>query len=401
MEAKPGPAPTMGQFITMAIKQRTLISLLCLIAGLAFFGVTYLNGCSKGISPTPIPTTTSSSTTTTSITSSTSTSRSSTTTRTTTTVTTTTSQSFSWTTVLDDSTYVFSKIVSSQTRIIACGHESILDSTTDATVFVSCDLSGGDLYVTGEIGVPVRAGDNNHVYQTQSIDGTLLYACAGGNRTPSFMRSLDGGRTWEAYTANFGGGDIYTLNFINADVGAVASYNGVFTTSNRTSSPNNWLHYQIGGNIQAIYMFNNLPASLGVIAESNPAGKIVRTADNWTHTNEAYTDSDGVHALGFMSGNVGIAAGDNGLLAITTNSGDSWTRNRGPFGSTGINDLFCIWGSTEAWAIGGNKVFWTMDSGTTWSSQTLPNFSPDSGMSICWVNGTTWITTHNGKILHN
>ena len=112
-------------------------------------------------------------------------------------------------------------------------------------------------------------------------------------------------------------------------------------------------------------------------------------------------DINAIHGIDNLSL---VAVGDNNTVVFTTNGGDTWTAVTGP--AVGVN-LNTVWmRSASEWIIGtaGGALWYTRDSGTTWTQKAFPGSGSGSvtdvefvTQSVGYMSHTT--TTPSGRIL--
>ena len=92
------------------------------------------------------------------------------------------------------------------------------------------------------------------------------------------------------------------------------------------------------------------------------------TSAQWTNASKSLTGSD-LNAVYFDNSKRGWVAGDNGFLAITKDSGQTWT----PLSintKEAISDIY-FRGADKGYVIAGERVFASVDGGESWREETI------------------------------
>lgn len=227
----------------------------------------------------------------------------------------------------------------------------------------------------------------------------LTVAAGGSPSTPAdIVFSLDGGSTWYAH-------DIDTLSAAEEpdELACVGSY--LVVVSNETGS----YHYALksefnsytdptftevaisGGAPNAIDSIGNRAFIVGDIGYIYSLSSVATGVTELDAGSATTSDLQAVHML---SADYAVAVGDNGAVVYTTN-GTDWNAATFPVGA-GIT-LNTVWMKSETrWFVGTNdgRLFYTDNSGTTWTLQTF------TGSGTGSVEYITFATDSIGYLSH-
>jgi len=139
----------------------------------------------------------------------------------------------------------------------------------------------------------------------------------------------DGGNSWDAYPLEIKG-SASRVRFINASQGMLIQHT---TNRNRTQTICNLLTTSDGGYTwRLLKSFNRLIRDLCMVSENDffvvgEGGFISRTTDGGISWRRTYTKTtDTFNVIEVSSQGRGVAGGDFGLLMVTENFGQQWTR---------------------------------------------------------------------------
>jgi photosystem II stability/assembly factor-like uncharacterized protein len=225
------------------------------------------------------------------------------------------------------------------------------------------------------------------------------------------LYTQNGGSTW-AFR------EITTLTGSNNPnaIGAVGSY--VFVVSANTVSlmyatlsdllngAETWSNITTGfvtaGKPRAVYVFD--PANIWIVSEAGyiyKSGDItagVSVQDAGVATAQNYNAVAGIDQLHV------IAVGDSNAVAVTNNGGSTWTAITGPAVGVNLNAVWML--SDTEWLIGtaGGKLFYTTNSGVTWTEKPFPGSGSGVVYSIKFATPTVGFMSHatsapRGRIL--
>lgn len=256
-------------------------------------------------------------------------------------------------------------------------------------------------FAVGTANLFMRTNDGGVTWETVSATGgfsdiqfvtpTVGYVCGA---TGKMMKTIDGGETW--FNLNPGTTDNITeLHFINPLLGYALMYNSSNYVVTVKKTVNGGLTWTIPGNIATnntmrdIYFINE---NVGFVCGMG-GSKIYRTTNggiNWSLQTFA---GSGVMCIDFIDNNKGFAAGHNGKMWKTTDMGISWTPVTVPSTSLFINLQFTS--PQNGWASGyDGTIVRTRDGGETWELQTSGTTNQITNMYLM-NSGYGWYTTFN------
>ncbi len=287
--------------------------------------------------------------------------------------------------------------------------------TTTGSFFTSRALVGEVHYAPG--GTPgwsaQTSGITTALYSVKAVNAQIVWAAGAGGKV---LLTTNGGIAW----ANVGGGNIGTMDLYNI---AATSATTALTTGTPTSPATSFIfrttnggtswdtvYQQPGGFINAIHMFD---ANNG-IAQGDPVGgkwTIVRTTNGgaaWLRD----TVNAPVQVAGEAGSNNGLAALGSTHLWFTSNSlppkvyrstngGTTWASGNLPSAATFTAGLAFL--NTQNGIAGGNNgnAARSTDGGATWGAVTVGTAGAIYGMAGAgtldfWATrGTTIQTSHN------
>jgi hypothetical protein len=292
------------------------------------------------------------------------------------------------------------------------------------------DISNAAFTIT-EAGVDTSwvvqtSGTTVTLYAVKAVSQNVAWAAGG---TGVVRRTTDGGFTWTS--AGSVGADIYTMTALDANVAFVASSpaSGAAKIWKTTNGGTSWVAKDSTGVFwNYIHMFdatngyaqgdppavgqnwvlkrttnggetwvnaatvpttseagwNNsmmwLNGSLGWFGTN--ASKIYRTTDGGSTWLAAPTNLGNANsfAVSFNSINTGLAASQTGTMNRSIDTGATWTT--GPASVAAA--VYGMWGNpgtNEFWAIGGNNVNYSSNSGTSWSATPRNGYTGTSGLN--------------------
>ncbi|MBL0258132.1 MAG: hypothetical protein IPQ03_11685 [Bacteroidetes bacterium] len=142
---------------------------------------------------------------------------------------------------------------------------------------------------------------------------------------------------------------------------------------------------------QTIWSLYFTSADTGFAATSNG---LVKTTDGGNSWNNVLTSSSALHTIQ-LKNEFGIAAGENGIIYMTADSGNSWTSVPSPVTTT-LSDI-SILSSNLAYAVGASGTFLKYTNST--STPELPKLvdfncwlSNTSSLNIVWNNSNDQAT---------
>jgi photosystem II stability/assembly factor-like uncharacterized protein len=206
------------------------------------------------------------------------------------------------------------------------------------------------------------------------------------------------------YTYHWGhpspqGNTVYNMAFENELTGwAVTGCGLILKTENGGES------WEISRNTDSVCidLYDIVISSQGTLIASGDGGTILRSSNggiNWHQF--TYPDAGRLYDLAQIPGGGLSAAGQNGIVLVSSDDGISWT-NIGPGGTGYARQQF--WkSSSEAYVVGLDMFYRTVDGGITWTEVAAP---PAFGLNeVYFVNANTgyavedfgyWKTTDGG-----
>lgn len=240
----------------------------------------------------------------------------------------------------------------------------------------------------GSSWAPTSSGTNKllqAVYFTDANTGWVF----GLNGT--IRKTLNGGATWESSNIQTSG-NMNSISFPTNSVGFAAADDG--TIAKTINSGISWTSSNIGG---SAYLLGIHFPTLNTGYAVGIGGKIVKTINSGTSWTSVLSDSIPVtylRSVYFTDSSTGYVSGDDGTIIKTIDGGISWSRL--PTKTSAIIFSIDFPTSQIGFAVGGNSVFKTENSGETWEEKEI---SKHPLLSINFQNATTgYVVGHNGTI---
>lgn len=219
------------------------------------------------------------------------------------------------------------------------------------------------------------------------LNGAGEYNSGAGDRR--LYKTTDGGATWLTSPTT---DPITDYHFHNADLGwARLSYEGWRLT---TDGGQSWSTLKVPGNPLTIRFFS---ATQMIAAGQN--GLVAVTKDGGKTWTESFTGtSASLQQLTFSDANTTWAVGSSGTVLRSTDGGERWTPAALGLDNYTIYDIK-FFDSKNGWFVGSNGLIMaTTDGGKTWVRQV--SGSSDTLLRIHAVDArTAWITGQNGSLL--
>jgi len=256
-----------------------------------------------------------------------------------------------------------------QTSGTICNLYSVyfVDENTGCAVGV-CP-GGGVILITTDSGLNWVANSNTRLFSVQLIDENTGWAVGGDYYGGDIIKTTDGGLNWgsQLFLENDFFSSVY---FIDENIGYASgvhidlnTYGTVFRTTNGGEDWFRKLSLYGSENLWSVYFLNQ---NLGWVA--GQYGKISKTTDggsNWISQN--VNDSYDLQTVYFIDENIGWVVGNvnwPGLTLHTTNGGLNWSRIS--LDSVSFNYLYDIHfiDVNYGWIVGAiGKIFKTTDGG--------------------------------------
>lgn len=232
-------------------------------------------------------------------------------------------------------------------------------------------------YAVGENATIMKTvdGGTNWVYQNSGIltdfeitsvyftDNNTGYATPVNGPSGAFLKTTDGGITWQNISNNVLGG--WAVYFPSKNVGYIIR-NSIFKT---TDGGLNWVSYPIPENFfGSLYFLNDTlgysAGFAGVSDSCNNNSSIIKTTDgglSWQ--NQIFNCTNSFHTIYFPCKNIGYVGGFKHIFK-TENGGNSWyLQSDSIISNTWIFSIFCT-DSVTCYAVGDNgRILKTINGG--------------------------------------
>lgn len=263
-----------------------------------------------------------------------------------------------------------------------------------------------NIFAAGDMGIVYFSSDMGNSW---SQFNTLIYTNLNGISTPSsslivavgddknIVRSVDQGLTWEIYNDNGPvslDNTLKSVSMFNNQFGIiVGADNRIYRTSN---GGDNWIQCNV---TQANIVINYFTFAMMVSQKegfiTTTRGNIFKTkngGENWTELNSGV--STRLNRIRAISGGTVYAAGDNGVVIVSTDNGSSWT-----ISNTGTTEnITCLYEINSTTVIAGgdnNTLIKTTDGGLTWFNALVSNSPIANNTGNQTVKATTKNLTVN------
>ncbi len=287
-------------------------------------------------------------------------------------------------------------------------------------------LSNGALVVCSSDGDHLRSTDMGQSWvnfaqspeaDERSVLETITFLPGGnafaGGRDSLWLRSVDGGMTWEIPAANPGTWITKAIEFHTDEFGLTGGYRN-FEPSHimrTTDGGNSWVKHLLAGS------FMGYPEGIAVPDDSvcyvfttsgNLINYVFRSLDggqSWAEINNGIPTMGNLECIFFVNADTGYVAGGtvggDPMLWRTIDRGDSWTLLPSDSTSFWIADMHWMNISTGV-AVGGSGTFRTTDGGISWTevldgkSHHLDFHSPLYGVAADYTYRSMWVTFDGG-----
>ncbi|HEX2786452.1 MAG TPA: YCF48-related protein [Ignavibacteria bacterium] len=249
-----------------------------------------------------------------------------------------------------------------------------------------------------------ETGTNNTCYDAYFFNQNTGYVCGGSGLV---IKTTNGGNTWDSVTAVSSAVTWYDIDFINPNTGFVSG-----TTSGRaavtTDGGATWLQM---GTIPTGTYYSIYAKDVNNVIVTTTTGNIRKTTNggaNWTQISTGTSAT--LYCVEFLDNNTGYVCGSSSAIRYTTNFGDNWTSTNTGVASSTFYDIDFV--NTALPPATLNEGFesvtfpptgWTRESllGTVqWVRSTT---SPFAGTADAWSNfqgtgGIDWLITNSNTV---
>jgi len=216
----------------------------------------------------------------------------------------------------------------------------------DTNLFGVAALSASDAWTVGDLGMILRTKDGGSSWQKVTFDAATF----GDDNVPDRILNAV---VFASPTEGWIGGEFATL--------ARTHDGGETWTGTR----------QITGAPSDLYLFDVSGAAGGAAAVGLAGGVLVSNADGSEWTSKSVDTTAGLFTISWRGQN-GIAAGDRGVLYVTSDGGTTWSEPKRPKLFNWIASTTFV-GEREALAVGeGGLVLRSEDSGASWTAAAPP-----------------------------
>jgi len=238
------------------------------------------------------------------------------------------------------------------------------------------------------------AGTANNINVIHFFDSNTGFV---GSTNDTVYRTTNGGLNWSA--GSYIGFQPQSVSFPNTNTGFICGFGGLAKTTDAGISWTNSFISTWG----AICFVN---PSTGWTSDINSGNsniyKTTNGGNNW-QLQATYADFHYFYTFFFLNENTGWAGGYREFILKTTNGGINWIMQNENAGNPGIYSIYFTdentgWAAADFSFSGGSKVFYTTNSGDTWSSFFL---STNAGRlsTVQFVNQNTgFLTGQYGKV---
>lgn len=219
------------------------------------------------------------------------------------------------------------------------------------------------------------------------------------------MKTTDGGISWSTqYLPVDASADIFGIDFWDQYLGAVVGEKGLFYLT--TDGGSTWTHKDLGvvNHLRSVLFING--TTLVAVGSTGyvPTAQILYSSDLGT-TWQYWQYSKSVYGVAFSEPLKGVAVGNSGFMAITTDGGVTWDSTRFNTGYALRRVYFSS--SSRGWAVGSswNNYFYTpivlrtFDGGGTWSVVGLSYDSLNLSDVYFKDDNVGFIIANNGEVL--
>ena len=293
-----------------------------------------------------------------------------------------------------------------------------LDSWFMATAIDACNTqtavltSGSEIYLTinaGETWQKITLPDGaGFISDISIIDASLIWFCDGNGK---IFATTNGGVDWSQQFANVN--QTQFMNYIEMfDMNNGMAMGDAVDLSNTPEGPALIIKTTDGGNTWTSVNDSTIGGSSGdtwrridfinpdmgyfFASGANPQ-KIYKTTNgctNWETTNY----DDYVQHLSFYDENIGLTIPGSGVVKRTTDGGNTWETFVSPHAGWGNDIEFAPGDPSRVWLTDNKKLFFSSDTGRTWTAQISNCKGRDIVFADSW-NG--WVLCDNAVYFTN
>ncbi|OQX75687.1 MAG: hypothetical protein B6D61_09945, partial [Bacteroidetes bacterium 4484_249] len=277
-----------------------------------------------------------------------------------------------------------------------------------------CFLNENNVFSVGNMGMIFKSSDGGlnwqsklertfwgDIYEVQFINAQTGYALAeskqGGMLYSDFKKTTDGGNTW----TNMGGvwNDNGAFYFVNPDTGFLTAVDFGLQVYKTTDAAENWTQIETGFDFepQAIKFYGE---NLGLIVGEWQIIKTTDSGNTWEGVNYSPTFWPVFYDIEYISDEEIFIAGTDENYYTTAvyksnDGGNTWEMDSiGNFGAA--TDIYFVNNDTAFLVCEGNAILKSDDGGETWFETTLNNLNPISFKSIHFPSANTGYAVGSG-----
>jgi len=263
------------------------------------------------------------------------------------------------------------------------------------------------LFLTSQLSISQQqwqqldSGTNIYLFDLHFISGTTGWA-VGDNGT--ILKTTDGGNSWIQQNGNTTR-HLRSVFFLNDQLGWIGGHNGILLKT--TDGGNNWQSSQIAYENENIWELSFIDGNIGqAVVGYTITGfyysYVLKTTNggvNWQIKYESAYGSDAYLDLFAFNDSAWVVG--NGVIARTTNTGETWNYIFSPTDQW-LYDVFFL-NSTTGWAVGGGTdseiILKSANGGLSWRIQRESyQYQRLHGVAFTVLN-KGWTVGENGIIL--
>jgi len=201
------------------------------------------------------------------------------------------------------------------------------------------------------------------IYSATNINENIIFAVGTGGL---FMKTTDGGETWtEAHSGLTI--TLWDVEFADANLGVVVGATGkIFRT---TDGGTTWNESSFG--TATIYKAHFIDNSIGYIGSAATTGRLIKTTDggvSWFDVTSSVTNLTGtVRGIHFVDVNIGYISNSAGRIFKTTDAGTTWTQQTDIGTTTTIYEVKFVNANDGVAITTAGRIMKTTDGGAYWS----------------------------------